>query len=50
MHTHTVQVKHLGSVRLCVLEIETFIEQACITLVKSDIKGIYNVTKHLNFK
>ncbi len=32
------------------LEINTFIQQGCIKLIKSDITDIYNVTKDLYFK
>ncbi len=32
------------------IEINTFIQQGHIKVLKSDFKDIYNVTKHLNFK
>ncbi len=41
--------KNLGSVRF-VEEINTFIQQGCITFTKNDNKDIYNVTKNIYFK
>ncbi len=29
---------------------KTFIQQACIKMIKSDIKNIYNITKDFYFK
>ncbi len=41
----TLLFKILGYLRFFCKEINTFIEQGCIQLIKSDTKVIYNVTK-----
>ncbi len=46
---YTVHFENLGSISFF-KEINTFIYQGCIKLIKSDDKDIYNVTKDFYFK
>ncbi len=40
----------LGSLSVFFKEINTFIQQECIKLIKRDSKDIYNATKEFHFK
>ncbi len=46
---HIQLLKSLGLVRF-LKEINTFIDQGCIKLIKSDSKDIHNVTNDFYFK
>ncbi len=41
-----LSIKNWWSVRF-IQEIDTFIQQECIKLIKSENEGIYNITKYI---